>query len=346
MVTLAVGTDKGGWLLRGDGAGDWAVEGPFFPGWKVTAFGRTPQGTYLAGTASGWFGPGMHRSADLVDWEPVAEGPAFGDTGPTLEQIWTFANAPDGRRVYCGVAEAGLFTSDDDGLSWQPVEGFNAHPTREAWGPGAGGMCAHRVLTSGDRVWVAASAIGVFRSDDGGATFVPRNHGIALVVPPEDRESEPEVGYCVHGLAADPADPDTLWRQDHSGVYRSRDAGDSWQRIEQGLPAGFGFPMVRDDATGALFTAPLEADENRIPVDGRFAAWRSTDGGDSWHLSGTGWPDEPSYGSVLRGAMVADGRGGVYMGTTGGELWATADSGDTWARLPGRYPRVAALAAW
>lgn len=343
MATLAVGTEKGGWLLRSDDRSGWEVEGPFFPGWGVTAFGRAADGTYLAGTASGWFGPGLHRSADLQSWEQVENGPSFGDGGPKLEQIWTFTTGPDGR-VWCGVAEAGVFTSDDHGVTWRALEAFNEHRTRPAWQPGAGGMCAHRVLLDGDRVWVASSAIGVFRSEDNGATFTPHDDGIGLAVPPEGER--PEVGYCVHGVVADPDDPDVIWRQDHTGVYRTENGGDGWERIEKGLPAAFGFPIVRDTASGSLFVVPLAADQMRTPVDGRFAAWRSTDGGDSWSIAGTGWPQEPTYSSVLRGAAAADGDGGVYLGTTGGELWATADAGDTWQRLPGRYPRIAALAVW
>ncbi len=208
--------------------------------------------------------------------------------------------------------------------------------------PGAGGMCAHRLLFDDQRIWVAASAIGVFRSDDGGETFMPRNEGVAGAAPGD----EPGIGYCVHAVVADPSHPDTIWRQDHMGVYRTEDGGDRWERIEHGLPAGFGFPIVRDEASGAIFVVPLEADERRLPVDGRFGAWRSTDGGDSWSRSGTGWPEEPTYTSVLRGAAATDGEGGVYFGTTGGEVWATTDAGDHWQPLPGRFPRIDALAVW
>lgn len=341
MTTLAVGTEKGGWLLRRDGETAWEVEGPFFPGWRVTAFGRVADGAYLAGTASGWFGPGLHRSADLTAWEQVTPGPAFDEDGPRLEQIWALDTDAQGR-LYCGVAEAGVFTSDDHGETWAPCEGFNSHPTRHAWWPGAGGMCAHRLLFDGARIWVAASAIGVFRSDDGGATFTPRNAGVAGPAT----EEEPGIGYCVHAVVANHSQPDTIWRQDHTGVYRTEDGGGRWERIEHGLPAGFGFPILRDEASGALFVVPLESDERRLPVDGRFGAWRSTDGGDSWSLSGTGWPDEPTYTSVLRGAASTDSDGGVYLGTTGGEIWVTGDAGDHWERLPGSYPRIDALAVW
>lgn len=342
MTTLAVGTDKGGWLLRSDDRATWDLEGPFFPGWRVTAFGQAADGTYLAGTASGWFGPALHRSRDLVNWEQVADGPGFEDNGPRLEQVWTFTTAPDGR-VFCGVAEAGVFASDDNGTTWEPVEPFNQHPTRHVWQPGAGGMCAHKVLLDGDRMWVAASAIGVFRSDDAGATFVPKNEGVVAAVP-DGETAEDGIGYCVHCVVSDPADPEVIWRQDHMGVYRTGDGGDTWERIENGLPAGFGFPIARDAASGALFVVPLQGADMRAPVDGRFAAWRSTDGGDSWSVAGTGWPDEPTYAAVLRGAMATDGNGGVYLGTTGGDVWATADAGDRWQRLPGSFPRIATVA--
>lgn len=341
MTTLAVGTDKGSFLLHSDDRVDWQLDGPYFPGWQVTAFGRAADGTHLAGVGSGWFGPAVHRSADLVTWEQVEEGPAFADGGPKLEQIWTFTTGPDGR-IWCGVAEAGLFTSDDHGVTWQPVAAFNEHPTRHAWQPGAGGMCLHRVLLDGQRMWVAASAIGVFRSDDGGASFVPKNEGIDGAVP----DGPPGIGFCVHGVVADPDDPGTIWRQDHMGVYRTTDAAESWQRIETGLPGNFGFPVARDAASGALFLAPLVGAENRTPADGRFAAWRSTDGGESWHQSGKGWPDEPVYDSVLRGAMASDGDGGVYLGSTGGVVWATADGGESWQSLPGRFPRIHAVAVY
>lgn len=339
MPTIAIGTDKGGWLYQRE-AGGWQVDGPFFPGWRVTAFGQAVEGTYLAATASGWFGPGIHTSRDLDTWEAIEEGPTFDGAGPHLEQVWTFTTAPDGR-VWCGVAQAGVFTSDDHGRTWGGVPGFNDHPSRSVWQPGAGGMCAHRILTDGNRVVVAASAVGVFRSDDGGQTFAVRSDGMDITAP---NEEHPGIGSCVHGLVADPSDPATMWQQNHSGVYRTSDAGDRWERIEQGLPAAFGFPIVRDDASGTLFVVPLRADVDRTPVDGRFMAYRSTDGGDTWRRSGSGWPTDPTYDSVLRGAMATDGDGGVVLGTTGGQLWATDDAGDHWQRLPGTLPRINAVA--
>ncbi len=209
-----------------------------------------------------------------------------------------------GDELWAGVDEAGLFKSSDNGEKWEPVEGLNEHPTREHWEPGFGGLCAHRVLSDEEnrRMWVGISAVGVFRSEDGGDTWTPVNQGITQAAPDE---RAPEIGYCVHGLAADPAQPDTIWRQDHMGVYRTTDGGDSWEKIEEGLPAGFGFAMVRDAQSGRLFVVPLEGAENRTPPGGRLTAYVSSDGGDSWRsFRATGLPEHPFYAGVLRGAMV------------------------------------------
>lgn len=340
MTTLAVGTVKGAFLLRPEGRG-WDVRGPLFPGWEVTAFGRAADGTHLAAVASGWFGPAIHRSGDLAEWEQVADGPAWPEGADRkLNRVWFFHR--DGDALWCGVDDAGVFRSDDHGLSWRSLEGLNEHPSRAGWSPGGGGLCAHHMLTAGDRMWVGISAVGVMRSDDGGATFARRDDGIQPVVASED---EPFDGSCVHGLVADPANPSRIWRMDHSGVYRTADGGDSWHRIERGLPAAFGFPVARDDASGALFLAPLAADVNRLPVDGRFRVYRSTDDGDTWHVSGAGWSDEPTFTSVLRRAMCTDGAGGVYVGTTGGAVWASGDAGDGWREVPARFPRILTVAA-
>ena len=278
-MRIAVGTEKGAYLLD-EASGGWDVTGPLFPGWKVSAFGSAPDGAHLAAVGSNWFGVGIHRSSDLVDWVQTDTPPAWPeDTERKMEQVWTFYRQ-DGR-LWAGVAEAGLFTSDDHGVSWEPVSGLNEHRTRSQWEPGFGGLCTHRIKVDGDTQWVAISAVGVFRSDDGGATWDPKNDGVAPVGLPEDAP-RPEVGYCVHCVAHHPEDPNRIWRQDHSGVYRSEDGGDNWSRIENGLPANFGFVMWRDDSSGRLFTIPLEADSNRVPVEGALRVYRSDDDGDSW----------------------------------------------------------------
>lgn len=337
MTTIAVGTEKGGFIIDDD-----RLQEHILPGWKVTAFGKAPDGTYLLGVASNWFGAAVHRSKDLSTWEQTETGPSWPEgSDRKLNQIWFFTNV-DGV-FYCGVDDAGLFTSQDGGITWDPVESLNEHPSRTSWVPGAGGMCAHRLLAAGEQLWLGISAVGVFRSDDGGRTFQRKDEGVVPVVTPEEGG---ENGWCVHGLAPDPASPNRIWRQDHSGVYRTESSGDQWERIENGLPSGFGFPIVRDANTGALFVVPLEAATNRLPVEGRFAAYRTTDGGDSWHVAGKGWPDAETYAGVLRGAMTADGDGGVYIGNTSGNVWLTNDAGESWRALPFSFPRINSVAVF
>ena len=337
MTTIGVGTEKGAFFLRSGPS--WKLEGPALPGWRVTTFGRAPSGDHLLGAASHWFGASIQRSRDLAAWDQVVEGPAWPEGGDRkLHNVWTIT--PVGSSLLAGVDDAGLFRSDDDGATWRGVESFNEHETRPGWVPGAGGLAAHRILVDPAdhrRMWVAVSAVGVFRSDDGGATWVPRNDGVERTVPDADK---PQIGFCVHRIVADPVDADRIWRQEHKGVFRTTDGGDHWERIEAGLPAGFGFPIVHDAASGALFVVPQESDEHRMPVGGEFRVYRSKDGGDSWHASGTGQPEGKLYAGVLRDAMTSDGAGGVYLGTTAGTFHYTRDGGDTWSSLSHVFPRI------
>lgn len=337
-MKIAVGTEKGGYVVDPSSQ---TVIGPLFPGWKVSAFGQAPDGTHLAAVGSNWFGVGIHRSSDFENWEQTDDPPMWPEEAERkMEQVWTFHTVGD--RIWAGVAQAGLFTSDDNGITWQPVDGLNEHRTRGDWQPGFGGLCAHRVMVDGDTQWVSISAVGVFRSDDGGETWEPKNDGIKWVDAPEEAE-RPEVGYCVHCVAHHSDEPSRIWRQDHSGVYRTTNGGDSWERIEDGLPASFGFMMWRDDASGRLFTLPLEADANRIPVDGELRVYRSDDDGDTWEVSGTGWAAKPQFTGVLRGAFDGDGDGTFCFGTTGGKLWFTADNGESWIELEPAFPRIGAV---
>ncbi|HSM02099.1 MAG TPA: exo-alpha-sialidase [Acidimicrobiia bacterium] len=338
MTTIGIGTVKGAFFLRGNGS-RWDLSGPQFKGWAVTTFGRSPSGDHLLATGSNWFGAAIHRSADLGEWEQIVDGPAWPEGGDRkLNNVWTIATSGD--TTYAAVDQAGLFRSDDDGASWRPVPGFNEHATRPGWQPGFGGLAAHRLLfdpNDAERMWLGVSAVGVFRTEDGGDSWQLANKGVTKPAPDPDDE---EIGYCVHCLVADPDDPDTIWRQEHTGVYRTHDGGDSWQRIEEGLPARFGFPIARDGASGALFVVPLESDEHRMPLGGEFRVYRSTDRGDSWHVSGEGHPEEPVYAGVLRDAIATDGAGGVYVGTTAGTVHLTGDGGDTWTALPEVLPRI------
>ncbi|MYH54007.1 MAG: hypothetical protein F4139_13855 [Gemmatimonadetes bacterium] len=214
--------------------------------------------------------------------------------------------------------------------------------------PGAGGLCCHAFLfdqADPNRMWCGISAVGVFRTDDGGITWIPKNRGVYWAH--EDEEFK-EIGHCVHGLAQDPGDPARIYRQDHSGMYRSRDGGESWEKNEAGLATSFGFPIVLDRASRYLFAVPLEADQYRLPVGGVLQVVRSTNGGDSWHSASEGLPAEHAYGGVLRGAMAVDNLppGGVYMGTTSGTLHVSTDLGENWTNLPVTLPRILHVSAW
>lgn len=343
-TALAIGTLKGAWIARSDGGDEgWLVEGPFLKGWQVNTFGQAPDGSYLLSTGSSWYGAALHRSSDLRDWEQIVDGPGYDpDSDRKLEQIWTLATV--GSTMFAGVAEAGLFRSDDNGESWAPVTGFNEHRTRPGWQPGFGGLAAHRILwdaSDPSRMWAGASAVGVFASEDGGASWELRNDGIAGAA---QNDEFPEIGYCVHSLTHDPEEADTIWRQDHSGVYRSEDGARTWHRIENGLPAGFGFPIGRDPASGRLFVVPLESDEFRLPVNGEFAVYASDDGGESWTRAGD-W-SRPGFDSVLRDAMTVDGDGGVFVGSTAGRVATSRDSGETWSELDLTFPRILSLHAF
>ena len=344
-VTVAIGTVKGAWFATSDDRREWELSGPVLKGWEVTTFGSDLAGADLAAAGSSWYGAAIHRSGDRETWEQIVDGPAYPEEmGRSLSKVWTIERAGDA--LLAGVADAGLFRSDDGGDSWQRVEGLDAHPSRAAWQPGAGGLGCHRVLVDPadpGRWWLGISAVGVLYTEDGGESFELRNKGVTSVAPHDDHD----IGYCVHGLAADPSDPETIWRQDHSGVYRTTDGAMSWERIENGLPARFGFPIVRDPVTGRLAVVPLESDEYRMPVDGTLAVYHSDDGGDSWQAGRRVDGPDRTYHGVLRGALAVDGLepGGMYVGSTGGEVLWSSDVGETWSTMPWTFPRVLSVRA-
>lgn len=343
-TTLFIGTRKGLFLATSPDRGRWDIEGPYFKGWEVTAGGRSPAGTFVAATTSYVYGPALHTSGDLRTWQQLEAGPVFAaGSGRSLNQIW-FVTAFEGV-WYVGVSEAALFVTEDEGKSWHPVEGLNDHATRSAWQPGAGGLCAHTLLVDPNdarRMWCGISAVGVFRTDDGGATWQPKNEGVTCAAPDEDHTG---IGYCVHALAADPVNPNWIYRQDHKGMYRTRDGADTWEPIENGLPSGFGFPLAIDRRSGAVYAFPLESDEYRMPPDGRARVYRSSDRGESWRPLANGLPQDHAYLTVLRRSMVADSleECGVYFGTTSGQVFFTRDEGEHWGRLPADFPRIHCL---
>jgi len=353
-VAVLAGTQKGAFICWSDAERrEWRIDGPMHRGWEVTTLDvddRDGKPTLWAGVGSEWFGASLHRSDDLGEsWSQIESGPAYpADAGRRLERIWTVRpghpSEPD--VLWAGVAQAGLFRSADRGETWSEVPGLNDHPTRSAWSPGAGGLCCHTLLVDPSnprRLWAGISAVGCFRTDDGGETWSVHNQGIPRAI--EDEEHK-EVGCCVHKMVLTPNRPDRLFQQNHKGVFRSVDGADSWQRIENGLSTWFGFPMVMDpNEPDTLFVVPQESDEYRFPVGGRLTVGRTCDGGESWELLRNGLPSGPTYTGVLRSAMAVDGLPacGVYFGTSGGQIHYSRDRGDSWHTLPCVLPRISSV---
>ncbi len=336
-VVVFVGTAKGAFTLRSEDRRSWDISGPLFPGWKITTSDRSADGTFFVGTSSYVYGAAIHRSDNMVDFQQIEAGPKYSDGGDrTLNQIWKLDCSSS--TFYAGVDEAGLFRSTDGGSQWKPVDGLNDHPTRAKWFPGNGGLCAHSLLVepARERLHCGISAVGVFRSDDAGETWQTRNDGVRVIIEDQDHK---DIGFCVHALAQDPDAPDHIWRQEHTGMFRSRDGGDTWQAIEDGLPSTFGFPIVRDHSSRNLYSFPLDKDEYRMPADGHFAVYRSTDDGDSWEPRGSGLPQR-FYAGVLRGAMDTDHDGGVYVGSTAGTVHTSHDHGESWQTVEAILPRI------
>lgn len=348
-TTLIVGTAKGLFSYHGNADGGWTLGPELLSGWEVSTTLLEPSAgglRILAATVHYAYGATIRESRDGGQtWTQLAGRPAYAEgSGRKLNRIWQLAHNGHAGTIYAGVDEAGLFVSRDDAGSWAEVEGLSNFPTRKDWSPGAGGLCLHTILTdpnNPNRMWIAISAVGTFRSDDGGESWQQKCAGLPTVYGNPD-DACPV--YCVHRMVLHPTRPDTLFLQFHGGVYVSRDAGDSWQKIESGLPSNFGFPMAVTPA-GTLLIAPLKSDEQRVFAGGRFAIYRSTDEGASWSATTSGLPTEPTFTGVLRDAMCAGDGGAAYFGTTCGQMFASADDGETWQRLPGTLPRVLSVRA-
>ncbi|HKG56958.1 MAG TPA: hypothetical protein VKA85_06905 [Candidatus Limnocylindrales bacterium] len=342
---LLVGTRKGAFVIERERGGDtWSVRGPLCEGWPIHDVTMDPaSGAILAGGGSPWYGPAVWRSDDLGEtWTHSSEGLTYGDDGPKVPTVWNVTAAHGS--IYAGVEPAGLFRSDDDGATWQHVEGLRNHPSRPEWQPGAGGLCLHSIVphpSDKDRLWVGISAVGAFETTDGGRTWETRNRGVRADFHPD---KYPEFGQCVHKLVMAPDGGELLYQQNHCGVYRSTNGGKEWQEITPGLPSQFGFPMAahpRDPQT--VWTIPLNGDDRgRYMPDASTAVWRTSDGGGSWTRFGEGLPQTDAYVSVLREAMAVDAGDpvGVYFGTSAGELYGSADEGRTWRLIAGHLPGI------
>ncbi|WP_414664688.1 WD40/YVTN/BNR-like repeat-containing protein [Horticoccus sp. 23ND18S-11] len=353
-LVLLIGTVKGVFLYESDERRtDWRLSGPHLGGWEVfSVCADERNGRILAGTGHFMHGPTIRTSRDAgATWEPVQRDPAFA-TGATaeLKHIWQIVpgHASQPGTWYAGVDDAALFVSRDDAQTWSELTGLTSHPTRPRWMPGFGGLCLHSILvdpTNAQRLWVGISAVGVFRSDDAGEHWKLCNEGLPNVAP--EFVKDPDMGRCVHKMVLDPERPGVLYIQYHGGVFKSEDAAESWTRISTGLPHEFGFPMAIT-ARGDLFIVPLLSDENRVVPDGALKVWRSRDRGRTWRAMTAGLPQREHFVGVLRDAMTADrlSPAGVYLGTTGGELFYSKDDGDTWEKLPASFPRITCLRVW
>lgn len=353
-ATVVIGTRKGLVLARREGS-TWTVDQLRFPlqavyGVGVDNRGATPR--LYASLYSEWMGVNLVTSDDLGQtWDEPAKPPVrFPErTDTALGRIWQItpgpANEPD--IVYVGTEPSALFRSTDGGKSFEFVDGLWDHPHRTQWQAGYGGQAVHTVLphpTDADRVSVAMSTGGVYRTDDGGKSWTPTNRGIRVMFMPEEY---PEFGQCVHKVAFHPSNPDRMYLQNHGGVYRSDDGGAQWNPIENGLPSNFGFPIVvHPHQPDTAFLFPLEAME-RMPPERRCQVWRTTDAGGSWHQLTAGLPTEPYYNAVMRDAMCADNGdpAGIYFGGRNGEVFTSLDDGESWTTIAQGLPDVLSVRA-
>jgi len=345
-VLLSIGTRKGLFLLSGDAEdGHWQLEGPLLPGWSVYHAVVDPRDNVLYACSNNWvYGGSFHRSSDLgKTWERTEEVGLPEESGLKLAATW---HVEPGRRsepgdVWLGGDPGVLFRSSDGGKTWEANQGILEHPTREKWQPGAGGMCCHSIQVADGAVYVGISAAGAFRSDDGGETWAPINANVAADFLPE---KYPEVGQCVHKLLMHPGRPERLWQQNHCGVYRSDDRGESWERLDgNGLPSGFGFPLALEpESPDVAYVIPEESAENRVTSDGRLGVYRTGDGGATWELWSDGLPDQ-AWAAVMREGFASD-ENGVYFGTQSGSVWTAPRSGG-WTEAARDLPPILSVEA-
>lgn len=351
---LLVGTMKGAFIFRSDGRREnWDVAGPYFPGRSVYAMnfdGRNGRQRLWAAVNSSYWGSFLSSSNDFgKTWsDPEAYNIKFPEGSEvSLKQIWQIVpghpNEPD--TLYCGVEPAALFKSTDAGETWSLERGLFDHPHRTQWMPGGGGLCLHTILpdpSNDQRLFVAISTGGVYRTDDGGKNWQPRNKGIRAKFLPPDQQY-PEWGQCVHKVVSHAANPDRMFLQHHWGVYRSDDAGDSWIDIGKGLPSDFGFALEIDphDANTA-YIIPIESDEFRCTPEAKLRVYRTTNAGESWEPLTEGLPQEDAFETILRDSMKADANDptGLYFGTRNGKLFGSNNGGDSWTAISEGLPAI------
>jgi len=359
-VRVLVGTRKGAFVLTADGKRQrWDVSGPHFAGWEIYHLKGSPAdpSRLYASQTSGWFGQVIQRSNDGgKTWESVDNKFAYDGVPGThqwydgTQHPWEFKRVwhlepslTDPDTIYAGVEDAALFRSADGGHTWQELPALRA-AKGHLWQPGAGGMCLHTILldpSRPDRIFVAISAAGAFRSDDAGQTWRPVNRG--LKAPSELPDPNAEVGHCVHRIAMHPSRPDVLFMQKHWDVMRSDNAAESWEEVSGNLPTDFGFPIdIHAHEPDTIYVVPIKSDSEHYPPEGKLRVYRSRTGGCEWEALTKGLPQRDCYVNVLRDAMAVDSLDscGVYFGTTGGQVYASADAGDSWAPIVRDLPAV------
>ena len=350
-VLVLLGTKKGVFILESDAARhDWSLRGPLCETWPINHAAADPDtGTIYAGGGNAWFGPAVWRSDDLgATWTHSSQGLAMPEGETPVATVWSVARGPGGV-LYAGVEPAGLFRSGDDGHTWEHVAGLQAHPSRPDWQPGGAGLILHSLVphpADADRLWVGISSVGVFATEDGGATWATRNRGTRCDYLPEEQRY-PEFGQCVHCLVMAPGGSGRLYQQNHCGMYRSEDGGARWDSIENGLPSSFGFPAAAHPVDpDTLFLVPVNGDTaGRFMPDAKAAVWRTRDAGATWQALRAGLPQKDVYFGVLRQAMATDRLepAGVYFGTGSGEVYASADEGETWRRVAEHLPTISSV---
>ncbi len=378
-VRVLVGTRKGAFILTSDGKRqNWQVNGPHFAGWEMYHLKGSPAdpNRIYASQTSGWFGQIVQRSDDggktwLQPGNPAGEVPQAGPPKAASNKFsydaaakpltthqwydgtqhpWEFKRVwhmepslTDPNTVYAGVEDAAIFRSTDGGENWHEMPGLRGHGTGPKWQPGAGGMCLHTIIldpSNPKRMWIAISAAGAFRTDDGGATWKPINRGLRSQYIPDPNA---EIGHCVHHIAMNPKRPGVLFMQKHWDVMRSDDAGDNWKEVSGNLPTDFGFVIdVHSHEPETIYVVPIKSDSEHFPLEGKLQVYRSRSGGNEWEALTKGLPQKDCYVNVLRDAMAVDTleQCGIYFGTTGGQVYASNDAGDSWNPIVQNLPAV------
>src|SRR5256886_2575130 len=368
-VRVLVGTRKGAFVLTADGKREkWDVSGPHFAGWELYHVKGSPAdpNRLYASQTSGWFGQIIQRSDDggktwhqpgTPPGEPPAPGPPKGESNKfaydaaakpltthqwydgtqhpwEFKRVWHLEpSLTDPDTVYAGVEDAAIFRSTDGGENWKELPGLRGHGTGPKWQPGAGGLCLHTIIldpSNPQRIWIAISAAGAFRTDDGGKNWKPINRGLrSQYIPDQDAE----IGHCVHHIAMNPKRPGVLFMQKHWDVLRSNDAGDNWKEVSGNLPTDFGFAIdVHAHEPETIYVVPIKSDSEHYVHDGKLRVFRSRSGGNEWEALTKGLPQKDCYVNVLRDAMAVDSldKCGIYFGTTGGQGYASAECRGKW----------------